>query len=195
MNGKVRFSLYVAIGFCLLACTLAASSKVSRRRSPSLTAEQKAQLISSKSLSTRTAKSTGKSTTNAIIEVTKAIARSHSASEVLTLNLTNLLILIVLKAVIFGIGLFYFGGVSFKGGVSHGDNHGHGGYGRSATDVTKPKPFMTEGEMLLALTFLLGSSTEDYTCMNRVACEHPGSVKSYLKASKLMLNGAKFAQK
>jgi uncharacterized membrane protein len=54
---------------------------------------------------------------------------------------------------------------------------------------------MTEGEMLLALTFLLGSSTEDYTCMNRVACENPSSVKSYLKTSKLMMKGVKFAQK
>ena len=34
------------------------------------------------------------------------LARASSTSEVLTLNLTNLLILLVLKALIFGFGLF-----------------------------------------------------------------------------------------
>merc|ERR1711936_1000104 len=38
------------------------------------------------------------------------LARASSTSEVLTLNLTNLLILLVLKALIFGFGLFSVGG-------------------------------------------------------------------------------------
>merc|ERR1711972_518606 len=38
------------------------------------------------------------------------MARASSTSEVLTLNLTNLLILLVLKALIFGFGLFSVGG-------------------------------------------------------------------------------------
>merc|ERR1719422_2850137 len=38
------------------------------------------------------------------------LARASSTSEDLTLNLTNLLILLVLKALIFGFGLFSVGG-------------------------------------------------------------------------------------
>merc|ERR1712156_420561 len=41
-----------------------------------------------------------------LVELTsELLARASSTSEVLTLNLTNLLILIVLKAIIFGFGL------------------------------------------------------------------------------------------
>ena len=40
------------------------------------------------------------------------MARASTTSEVLTLNLTNLLILLVLKALIFGFGLFAVGGVT-----------------------------------------------------------------------------------
>merc|ERR1712036_97411 len=40
------------------------------------------------------------------------LARASSTSEVLTLNLPNLLILLVLKALIFGVGLFSVGGTA-----------------------------------------------------------------------------------
>jgi len=189
MKAHFRLSLFLAVSFLLISCALASTNKVTRRRSPSLTSEQKSLLLNK----SRQAIS-DKSTSKAIVEITRALARSHSASEVLTLNLTNLLILIVLKAVIFGIGLFYFGGVSFKGGYKgheHGHGHGHG-YGRSLDG--KSSPLMTEAEILLMLTYLLGSSSDDYTCFHRVACENPQQAKTYLKVSKMMLKGAKFAQ-
>ena len=44
-----------------------------------------------------------------LVEAMDFMARASSTSEVLTLNLTNLLILLVLKALIFGFGLFSFG--------------------------------------------------------------------------------------
>merc|ERR1712008_425859 len=55
---------------------------------------------------------TNKNTMSAtpLVELTsELLARASSTSEVLTLNLTNLLILIVLKAIIFGFGLFSVG--------------------------------------------------------------------------------------
>lgn len=184
MNGKFRLSLGLAVCFLLISCTLGSPSRVTRRRNPSLTSAQKASLLAK----SRLPKS---DTRKAIMEITKVMARSFSASEVLTLNLTNLLILIVLKAVIFGIGLFYFGGVSFKSGYK---GHGHGGgYGRSFNE--KPNQLLTEAEILLMLTYLLGSTTDDYKCFHRVACENPGAAKSYFKVSKMMLTGAKFVQK
>merc|ERR1712008_328883 len=57
-------------------------------------------------------KNTYKNTMSAtpLVELTsELLARASSTSEVLTLNLTNLLILIVLKAIIFGFGLFSVG--------------------------------------------------------------------------------------
>jgi hypothetical protein len=135
-------------------------------------------------------------TTRALIKTAKALARSHSTSEVLTLNLTNLLILVVLKAIIFGIGLFYFGGVSFKGG--HGGEHGGGGgghgWGRALDE--KQGSFMSQSELLLMLTYVLGSTNNDnYECMYRVACEDPAKAKDYLNASNMLLKGAKYAKK
>ncbi|CAG7718798.1 unnamed protein product [Allacma fusca] len=142
---------------------------------------------SSTSSSSSDSSADSKSKTGDLIKVAKAIARSHSTSEVLTLNLTNLLILIVLKAVIFGIGLFYFGGVTFKGG------HGNGWSSRSID--SKSSSFMTEGELLLMLTYLLGASNENYECMYRVACEDPSKAKEYLNVSKMIVKGAKFMKK
>jgi len=130
-------------------------------------------------------------TTRALIKTAKALARSHSTSEVLTLNLTNLLILVVLKAIIFGIGLFYFGGVSFKGG--HGGDHGHG-WGRSLEEKSAGS-FMSQSELLLMLTYVLGSTSDNYECMYRVACEDPAKAKDYLNASNMLLKGAKYAKK
>jgi len=130
-------------------------------------------------------------TTRALIKTAKALARSHSTSEVLTLNLTNLLILIVLKAIIFGIGLFYFGGVSFKGG--HHGGGGGDGWGRSLEE--KKEAYMTQSELLLMLTYVLGSASENYECMYRVACEDPEKAKDYVSASKMLIKGAKYAKK
>merc|ERR1711872_198327 len=70
------------------------------------------------------------------------IARASSTSEVLTLNLTNLLILLVLKALIFGFGLFSVGGV--------------GGVGRSADEVAEP--FITQADMTGGMCFLMYTS-------------------------------------
>ena len=57
-----------------------------------------------------------------LVELTsELLARASSTSEVLTLNLTNLLILIVLKAIIFGFGLFSVGS-SARSSEDRGDS-------------------------------------------------------------------------
>jgi len=180
MSGKI--SLFVLVAVCLVACSLAAST--SNKNYPRYS---KTKALRSNKVSTEAKKDD----TKAIIQIAKALARSHSTSEVLTLNLTNLLILIVLKAIIFGIGLFYFGGVTFKGG--------HGGWGEKRSldtaDEKSSKPLMTQGEMTLMLTYLLGAANDNYECMNRVACEDPSKAKPYLQASKMVVKGAKLAKK
>merc|ERR1712050_692340 len=52
------------------------------------------------------------SETQLVTTALEFLARASSTSEVLTLNLTNLLILLVLKALIFGFGLFSVGGTA-----------------------------------------------------------------------------------
>jgi hypothetical protein len=193
MNRRLSLSLFVAL--CIIAVAFAGptqnGNKVRRLKS-------KSPVFSSKSsTSSQTQNVDPKDneiqfdTTRALIKTAKALARSHSTSEVLTLNLTNLLILIVLKAIIFGIGLFYFGGVSFKGG----NDHGHG-WGRSLEGKEgKNGSIMTQSELLLMLTYVLGSATDNYDCMFRVACEDPAKAKDYLNASNMLLKGAKYAKK
>ena len=53
-----------------------------------------------------------------LVEAMDFMARASSTSEVLTLNLTNLLILLVLKALIFGFGLFSFGNAGAAAGAA-----------------------------------------------------------------------------
>jgi hypothetical protein len=186
-----RLSLTLFLALCIVACALAGptqnGNKVRRLKS-------KTPVFNPKSSPNKQVDPKENEvqfdTTKALIKTAKALARSHSTSEVLTLNLTNLLILVVLKAIIFGIGLFYFGGVSFKGGH---DNHGWGrsldGKNNNGTSI------MTQSELLLMLTYVLGASNDNYDCMFRVACEDPVKAKDYLNASNMLLKGAKYAKK
>ena len=192
MGHKFYFGLFVAL--CLLATALStrptsSSYKVQRRRvaSSDVPREVSGEKQTHEGANSVAEASSPKSETVRLLKVAQAIARSHSTSEVLTLNLTNLLILIVLKAIIFGIGLFYFGGVTFKGSG--------GGHGWSSRSLEKKSGFVTEGELLLMLTYLLGSTDGNYECMYRVACEDPSKAKEYLKVSKMILKGAKFMKK
>jgi len=184
MNRHIGLSIFLVL--CVLACAFAGPTPNGKARR----LKSKTPVFSGKS--SKDSSSTDPKdnevqfdTTRALIKTAKALARSHSTSEVLTLNLTNLLILIVLKAIIFGIGLFYFGGVSFKGG--------HDGWGRSL-DIKKD-PLLSQSELLLMMTYVLGSTTDNYDCMYRVACEDPTKANDYLNASNMLLKGAKYAKK
>merc|ERR1711973_186294 len=89
------------------------------------------------------------------------LARASSTSEVLTLNLTNLL---VLKALIFGFGLFSVGGA-----------------GRSADT-----PAVTQSDLTGGMCFLMYTSgaEEKFDCIKRTACEDPYLASDYLTAAK-----------
>ncbi|XP_012284878.1 uncharacterized protein LOC105702131 [Orussus abietinus] len=94
------------------------------------------------------------------------IQRSASSSQVLNLNLSNLLILLVLKAVVFSAG--YIG------------NHGY-----RARDLDE-ETMVSESEVALALGYLMGD-----TCLYRAACEAPQTAKEYLGAAEMMLQTLK----
>ncbi|XP_053608828.1 uncharacterized protein LOC128674359 isoform X2 [Plodia interpunctella] len=110
------------------------------------------------------------------------IARSTGTSQVLSLNLTNLVILIVLKALILAAG--FFGAGAWKGG-----HH----YGRSLDD-NKNASFITEEELLLYLSYLTGQQSKDYGCLYRMSCKKPEQAGMYSSGAELLLQGAKLFQ-
>jgi hypothetical protein len=99
------------------------------------------------------------------------LGRASSTSEVLTLNLTNLLILLVLKALIFGFGLFSVGGT-----------------GRSAEGVAVTPADMTGG---MCFMMFMSGAEEKLSCIERTACEDPYLATDYLTASKMIYKGYK----
>jgi len=99
------------------------------------------------------------------------LARASSTSEVLTLNLTNLLILLVLKALIFGFGLFSVGGT-----------------GRSAEESVVTPADMTGG---MCFMMFMSGADEKLSCIERTACEDPYLATDYLTAAKMVYKGYK----
>ncbi|XP_026749581.1 uncharacterized protein LOC113510329 isoform X2 [Galleria mellonella] len=110
------------------------------------------------------------------------IARSTGSSQVLSLNLTNLVILIVLKALILAAG--FFGAGAWKGG-----HH----YGRSLED-NKNATYITEDEILLYLSYLTGQQNKDFNCLYKLSCERPQQASMYSSGADLLLQGAKMLQ-
>jgi hypothetical protein len=106
--------------------------------------------------------------------------------QVLSLNLSNVLILLLIKAVLFAISQYSAGG------------KGWGGFwGRSSTPSLDSQPraiddHATESELLLVLSYLSGERRGEYGCLYRVACEDPnGRAPQYLSAGRMLLKGAR----
>ncbi|XP_039757067.1 uncharacterized protein LOC120631514 [Pararge aegeria] len=109
------------------------------------------------------------------------IARSTGSSQVLSLNLTNLVILIVLKALILAAG--FFGAGAWKG------HH----YGRSLDD-NKNVSYLTENEIVLYLSYLAGQQSQDYGCLYKMSCQKPHQAALYASGAELLLQGTKLYQ-
>ncbi|XP_041981611.1 uncharacterized protein LOC121735009 [Aricia agestis] len=110
------------------------------------------------------------------------LARSTGSSQVLSLNLTNLVILIVLKALVLAAG--FFGAGAWKGG-----HH----YGRSLDD-NKNATYLSEDEIMLYLSYLIGHQTRDYGCLYRLSCQKPHQASVYAAGAELLLQGTKLFQ-
>merc|ERR1712180_363631 len=98
----------------------------------------------------------------------EVMSRASSSSEVLSLNLTNLVILLALKVAIVAFGLF-------SGGAT----------GRSSQpdrDLSLSQTDMTGGMCFLLLT---GGDEDKLSCVQRAACESPISAANYLQAGKM----------
>ncbi|ODM86846.1 hypothetical protein Ocin01_19836, partial [Orchesella cincta] len=169
------------------ACAFAGSSSAGaiklrklRRSSDSSRTSASSSSAATKQVSDKSTSDAAFDVTRALIKTAKALARSHSTSEVLTLNLTNLLIL--RQSFSESDCSTLVESVSREIMVVIKAEVGGPGHGRSL--VEKSKPFMSQGELLLVMTYILGAAENDnYECMYRVACEDPNQAKDYLKAS------------
>merc|ERR1711878_32413 len=102
-----------------------------------------------------------------LVELTsELLARASSTSKVLTLNLTNLLILIVLKALIFGFGLFSVGSSA-----------------RSAEETSMGQADLSGGMCFIMYT---SGAEEKLSCIQRTACEDPKTASEYATSAKMV---------
>jgi len=102
-----------------------------------------------------------------LVELTSQfLARASSTSEVLTLNLTNLIILIVLKAIIFGFGLFSVG---------------------SSARSSESQTSLSQSDLSGGMCFIMYTSgaEEKLSCIQRTACEDPKTASEYATAAKM----------
>jgi hypothetical protein len=115
------------------------------------------------------------------------MARALSSSNVLTLNLTNVVILVILKIIIFVGGLFVLNSTSSTGGSS-------GLFGRSEDDLDNevggggsPSAALTATDLRGGMCFLLFTSgAEDRLgCLLESACLDPRAAESYLSAANM----------
>merc|ERR1712154_262549 len=97
----------------------------------------------------------------------EVVSRASTSSEVLSLNLTNLIILIALKIAIVVFGLVSGGGVT----------------GRSDDQPTS----VSQTDLTGGMCFLLytGGDESKLSCIARAACESPSEADNYLSAAKL----------
>ncbi|XP_068975685.1 uncharacterized protein [Bombus flavifrons] len=114
-----------------------------------------------------------------LMEIAKELVqRSSTSSQVLNLNLSNLLLLLVLKAVVFGAG--YLGHHGYKGRDLEED----------IRNIENNNIFLenvvSEAEVTLALGYLMGD-----TCLYRAACEEPHVAKEYLGAAEMIIQTIK----
>lgn len=102
------------------------------------------------------------------------VSTGTGGSQVVSLNLTNLLVLVLLKALIFAAG-------------SLGANTWKGGLGRSNEDSNE---ILSEDEILLYLTYLTGAPG-DNGCLQSVSCRQPEQAKKYTTAGEVLLKTSK----
>jgi len=96
------------------------------------------------------------------------LARASSTSEVLTLNITNLIILLIAKAIIIGVG------VAIGSGGSSSARSSDAGY-FSQTDLTGGMCFM----------MYTSGADEKLSCIQRSACDDPKTAADYVTAAKM----------
>ncbi|XP_017118828.1 uncharacterized protein LOC108140530 [Drosophila elegans] len=114
-----------------------------------------------------------------VIQVAKELLhRSAGNSQVLSLNLTNLLVIILLKVLIFSAGML---------GAGHWSGYGYG-HGRSAgRSDTNLGLGLTSGDDYLITGFLAAQGSGRDECLYAASCACPTAAYEYAKAGRALL--------
>lgn len=104
--------------------------------------------------------------------------------QVLSLNLTNLVILLILKGLLLGAAMLGTG--AYKARNSDDE---------TAEYMPRLQPIVTESELLLLITYLMGETNNKYDCLKKVACQEPKKTREYVAAGKMLIKGAKVFNK
>ncbi|KAH8267310.1 hypothetical protein KR018_005203 [Drosophila ironensis] len=115
-----------------------------------------------------------------VIQVAKELLhRSAGNSQVLSLNLTNLLIIVLLKVLIFSAGLL---------GAGHWSSYGYG-YGRGSTGRSDGSLGLglNSGDDYMITGFLAAQGAGRDECLYAAACACPQSAYEYAKAGRALL--------
>ncbi|XP_017085460.2 LOW QUALITY PROTEIN: uncharacterized protein LOC108117494 [Drosophila eugracilis] len=119
-----------------------------------------------------------------VIQVAKELLhRSAGNSQVLSLNLTNLLIIILLKILIFSAGML---------GAGHWSGYGYG-HGRSASDNNFGLG-LTSGDDYLITGFLAAQGAGRDECLYAASCACPTSAYEYAKAGRALMGAIEVFQ-
>jgi hypothetical protein len=104
------------------------------------------------------------------------LARGGGTSEVLTLNITNLIILGFLAAIVIGLGLFGFGA---------DDDNRRSLSGESASSIAAD--IVTREVLTGGMCFMMYAAGDEskLSCVQKAACEDPKSGYKYLSAAKM----------
>ncbi|KAI4463616.1 multiple coagulation factor deficiency protein 2 neural stem cell derived neuronal survival protein [Holotrichia oblita] len=106
--------------------------------------------------------------------MSRGFVTTGGGSQVVSLNLTNLLVLILLKALIFAAG-------------SLGAGTWKGGYGRSSDGE---ETLVTNEELLMYLAYLTGVPGDNH-CLQFIACQGPQQARRYVAAGEMLLKATK----
>ncbi|XP_055383348.1 uncharacterized protein LOC129613362 [Condylostylus longicornis] len=113
------------------------------------------------------------------------LSRSGGTSQVLSLNLSNVFLLLLLKVLIIIAGLLGTGHYGYSG-------YGYGRYSarRSIENVYDiHENWFTNIEKDLYKGFFIARNFGDYNCLAKAICENPKVAKQYTQASRALLNG------
>lgn len=61
--------------------------------------------------------------------------------------------------------------------------------------IPKHGPLLTEAEILLLISYLMGETNSKYDCLLRVSCQEPKKAREYVAAGKLLIKGGKIFNK
>nr|XP_018910323.1 PREDICTED: uncharacterized protein LOC109039342 [Bemisia tabaci] len=116
-------------------------------------------------------------------------ARLAGNSQILSLNVTNIIIILILKGILYGAALIGTG--ALFGGFKHLQPHRSDVSGNQIREGLDPdEPVISESEVLMLLGYLMGETANKYDCLNRIACQDPKKATEYIHAAKMLLKGS-----